>query len=181
MQWQIQDFLLDGHRPVSHPIFCLFKKTTPMKLRKNSQGTPRSATVECNKLREQLVRNISTKRPTEIRVNSNWRHYWMTCKFSQIWSKEAMPKQVHMTKCPTQQRLWINLQTRMHSRRMRTARSSSHPGGVHQATPGTSPAEEAPPLGADHTPQRRHHPLPPINRLTDACENITLPQLHCGW
>ena len=22
---------------------------------------------------------------------------------------------------------------------------------------------------------------PPINRFTDACKNITLPQLHCGW
>ena len=21
---------------------------------------------------------------------------------------------------------------------------------------------------------------PPVNRITDACENITLPQLHCG-
>ena len=21
---------------------------------------------------------------------------------------------------------------------------------------------------------------PPVNRMTDACENITLPQLHCG-
>ena len=24
------------------------------------------------------------------------------------------------------------------------------------------------------------HPLPPVNRMTDTCENITLPQLRCG-
>ena len=24
------------------------------------------------------------------------------------------------------------------------------------------------------------HPLPPVDRMTDACENITLPQLRCG-
>ena len=23
--------------------------------------------------------------------------------------------------------------------------------------------------------------IPPMDRMTDACENITLPQLHCGW
>ena len=37
-------------------------------------------------------------------------------------------------------------------------------GGLHQAPP----PEQAPP------------PLPPLNRITDACENITLPQLRCG-
>ena len=25
------------------------------------------------------------------------------------------------------------------------------------------------------------HAHPPVNRMTDACENITLPQPHCGW
>ena len=53
--------------------------------------------------------------------------------------------------------------TRMHSSRMRTARSSSHPGGgLHQAHP---PPEQTPlhpgavPLGAD-TPPSRHPPGP---------------------
>ena len=29
-----------------------------------------------------------------------------------------------------------------------------------------------------HPPAKR--PLPRVNRITDACENITLPQLRCG-
>ena len=64
----------------------------------------------------------------------------------------------------------------MHSSRMRTARSSSRPGG---SPPGT------PPLGADIRPDQAHtpgsrHPPPPVDRITDACENMTLPQLRCG-
>ena len=36
-----------------------------------------------------------------------------------------------------------------------------------------------------HMPHTTHAPLPchtppPVNRITDACENITLPQLGCG-
>ena len=62
----------------------------------------------------------------------------------------------------------------MHSSRMRTARSSSHPGVLHQATP----------PGAD--PDARHAGIPPaihagiahppVNRMTNRCKNITLPQ-----
>ena len=49
---------------------------------------------------------------------------------------------------------------------MPTARSSGHPGGgLHQA-----------PAGAD-TPLGPGTP-PPMDRITDACKNITLPQLH---
>ena len=56
----------------------------------------------------------------------------------------------------------------MHSSRMRTARSSSRPGGVHQAfTP-----------EAGTLPVTRQPPPPPVNRITDTCENITFPQLR---
>ena len=94
--------------------------------------------------------------------------------------------------------------TRMHSSRMRTTRSSSHLGGVlHQAPPGPDcPRSRQPPLlgpdppgagisreqassGAGTLPQSRHppksrHPFwsrhPPVNRMTNRCKNITLPQ-----
>ena len=73
--------------------------------------------------------------------------------------------------------------TRMHSNRMRTARSSNRPGGFHQETPPGSrlPREQTPPAarhagippamlaGIPPTP-------PPMNRMTDRCKNITLPQ-----
>ena len=103
----------------------------------------------------------------------------------------------------------IHFLTRMHSSRMRTARSSSHPGGcLYQAPPTpypqdgahpptwdqpsppdkVSPGNRHPPWtryppGADplrtrHPPDQARHP--PVNRITDACENITLPQLRCG-
>ena len=66
----------------------------------------------------------------------------------------------------------------MHSSRMRTARSSSRSGGrgvsTRQPPEQTSPT----PLGAD-TPFGADTP-PPVDRITDACENITLPQLRCG-
>ena len=53
-----------------------------------------------------------------------------------------------------------------------------HPTGTrHPPRAGTfqeqaSPWEQAPP-----TPRSRH-PLPPVNRITDTCKNITFPQLH---
>ena len=57
---------------------------------------------------------------------------------------------------------------------MRTARSSSRPGGLHQA-----PREQTPPRPGTPPPEDQAHP-PPVDRITDACENITLPQLRCG-
>ena len=81
---------------------------------------------------------------------------------------------------------------------MRTARSSSHPGGgLHQHPPpgaDTPPWDQTPPRadtsppGADTaweqtSPGSRHPPgadTPPVNRITDVCKNITLPQLRCG-
>ena len=60
-------------------------------------------------------------------------------------------------------------QARMHSGRMRTARSSGHPGGSPSGTPHPSSR------GGD--PRKE---TPPVNRITDACENITLPKLRCG-
>ena len=49
--------------------------------------------------------------------------------------------------------------TRMHSSRMRTARSSSRPGGLHQAPPGTRhpSRDQAPPW--DQIPFRTRHTL----------------------
>ena len=82
--------------------------------------------------------------------------------------------------------MWQNAKgTRMHSSGMRTARSSGRPGGLHQTPPwsrppgaGTHPPEQAPPK--DQTPQSSHPPgsrhPPPMNRMTDRCKNITLPQ-----
>ena len=76
----------------------------------------------------------------------------------------------------------INTLTRMHSSRMRTVRSSSRPGegGLHQA-----------PLWTRHTPSgsdppRTRHPRdrhpPPVDRMTDRCKHITLPQTSlCLW
>ena len=60
---------------------------------------------------------------------------------------------------------------------MRTARSSSHPGGSPPGTPWEQPppGEQTPlgagPPGAD---------TPPVDRITDACENITLPNFVAG-
>ena len=92
---------------------------------------------------------------------------------------------------------------------MRTARSSSRPGGSPPGTPWdqATPLDQSPPPGAD--PPRTRHPgsrpppeadppradppgpgtppgvdpptHPSVDRITDTCENITLPQLHCGW
>ena len=74
---------------------------------------------------------------------------------------------------------------------MRTARSSGRPGGG--GSPPDTPREQTPqeqtPPGADTPPGSRHPPEqtpreqtppPPVNRITDACENMTLPQLRCG-
>ena len=83
--------------------------------------------------------------------------------------------------------------TRMHSSRMRTARSSNCLGGLHQASPGTgTPREQAPQgqadtsragagtpppeagagIPRDQTLQTRH---PPCGQM-HACKHITLPQ-----
>ena len=79
---------------------------------------------------------------------------------------------------------WKNTGTRMHSSRMRTVRSSSRlPRGVSDwgvsdrggsaqkgsVCPGVSVLGGCLPGGT-----------PPVDRMTDACENITLPQLRCG-
>ena len=75
-------------------------------------------------------------------------------------------------------------QTRMHSSRMRTARSSSRLGGGSppgtplrsRPSPGSrSPCDQAPP-GTRHPPHRPD--TPPVNRITDTCKNITFKQLR---
>ena len=70
---------------------------------------------------------------------------------------------------------------------MRTARSSSR-GGLHQAPPQSRPPrsrpsrEQAPPSSRhppELAPPRTRHPRtrhPPVNRMTNRCKNITLPQ-----
>ena len=82
----------------------------------------------------------------------------------------------------------------MHSSRMRTARSSGHPRGSppgpppweqtlwEQTPPGPGPpgADNPPEPGTpQQTPPKTSQPLP-VNRIIDACKNITLPQLCCG-
>ena len=47
--------------------------------------------------------------------------------------------------------------------------------GVRVAARGHLPQGAACPRGV----VRQTHP-PPVNRMTDSCENINLPQLHCG-
>ena len=94
----------------------------------------------------------------------------------------------------------------MHSSRMHTARSSSRPRGSPPGTPlDQTPWDQAPPPGTRHpppgtrhppgtthprdqtppwdqapprpgTPGTRYHTPPPVNRITDKCKNITLPQ-----
>ena len=67
---------------------------------------------------------------------------------------------------------------------MRTARSSGHPVGVSTRHP--PPRKQTP--QSRHSPEQAHPPVqapprdqtPPVNRMTDACENITLLQLRCG-
>ena len=84
--------------------------------------------------------------------------------------------------------------TRMHSSRMCTVRCSGHL-SYHPPTPAMhAPCHTHPPLPcmpsathvpchtcppATHSPCHACSPPPPVNRITDACENITLPQLRC--
>ena len=58
--------------------------------------------------------------------------------------------------------------------------------GIPLPGPGTPPGAGTP---RDQTPPRAGTPQdqappdqapPPVNRIRDACENVTLPQLHCG-
>ena len=65
-----------------------------------------------------------------------------------------------------------------------------HKAPLHHTFP--FPGNHACPLATTHTPQQPHtlpwqpgmppgnHAHPPVDRITDACENITLPQLSCG-
>ena len=72
---------------------------------------------------------------------------------------------------------------------MRTARSSSRPRGSPPGTPGSRPLRDQVPPGPGASWDQAHPPgadppgpdtPPPVDRITDACENITLPQLRCG-
>ena len=94
----------------------------------------------------------------------------------------------------------LYFKTRMHSNRMRTTRSSSHLGGSPPVTPlGADPPGSRPParhagippamqagIATSWRPAARHAGIPPamhagiahppVNRMTDKCKNITLPQ-----
>ena len=75
----------------------------------------------------------------------------------------------------------LSYKTRMHSRRMRTARSSSRPGGLHQAPPGPGTPSPGRGIPQDQTPSGPGTPqyqAPPMNTITDTCKNITFPQLR---
>ena len=65
-------------------------------------------------------------------------------------------------------------QPRMHSSRMRAVRSS---GRLRRGGGGCMPRRGVVcPGGGSGI-----HPPPPVDRMADACEDITLPQLRCGW
>ena len=69
--------------------------------------------------------------------------------------------------------------TRMHSSRMRTARSSSCPGGGG-SPPGTSPGAGTP---QDQAPLLWYHPPPsPVDRILDTCfwKYYLAPNFVCG-
>ena len=69
--------------------------------------------------------------------------------------------------------------TRMHSRRMRTIPCSGQL-SCHACSLAThTPLQCMPPCHVC-PPSHACPPSPMVNRITDACENITLPQLHCG-
>ena len=95
----------------------------------------------------------------------------------------------------------IKISTRMHSSRMRTIRRSSRllgggvcqpggclPGGGCLPARGRLPAGgvfylpgQCLPGGGGVCPGGCLADTPtPMDRMTDTCENITLPQLHCG-
>ena len=72
---------------------------------------------------------------------------------------------------------------RMHSSRMRTVRCSSRllGGGVSDqgvSDWGVSAQRAVCPGGVCR--EGLLPDIPPVNRIADACENITLPQLRCG-
>ena len=74
--------------------------------------------------------------------------------------------------------------TRMHSSRMRTVRCSSRllwgvcPGGVSAQGVSTQGVSDWGGMSARGC--LPDTPPPPVDRMADACENITLPQLRCG-
>ena len=64
----------------------------------------------------------------------------------------------------------LHLKTRMHSSRMRTGRTLT----VFQKLEHPPPGPDPPKFGADTPPKIWSRHPPPVNRITHACENITL-------
>ena len=142
-------------------------------------------------MRKVTLHEISLK-PGQIRLNQTSK-IWGQLKNS-LWMEETVNG--HLLSCC--QPFWMVaitiITTRMHSRRLRTARSSSHPGGLHQAPPWeqTPPEKQTPweqtPCKAcwdttchecwDSTPPCNAcwDSTPPVKRMTNRCKNITLPQ-----
>ena len=68
-------------------------------------------------------------------------------------------------------------QTRMHSSRMRTVHCSGRPGGGVRLPRGMS--QHALGTGGCLPQCMLGYRSPPVNRITDACENIILPLIKC--
>ena len=135
---------------------------------------------------------------------------WCRVRSEQTFVTSALEQERPVGACKTTKRPSVSIRqkaglfncssgTRMHSSRMRTACSSSCPGGSPTGNPlgAEPPGSRHPPgtrhplhlPGADIPPQSRHtlweqtpwdQAPSPVDRITDACENITLPQLRCG-
>ena len=74
----------------------------------------------------------------------------------------------------------IFLTKRMHSSRMRTVRCSGRPGGMSAQGCVSAGGVVCLPVGVCPGGCLPASNPPPVDRMTDTCENITLPQLHCG-
>ena len=75
----------------------------------------------------------------------------------------------------------------MHTASLLTISTSMHCGGGGSALPvgsalsgGVSPCQEGRGVGVGGGIPACTEADPHMNRITDACENITLPQLRCG-
>ena len=71
----------------------------------------------------------------------------------------------------------MSIKTRMHSSRMRTGRCSAHHFPACTGQGGVSAQGVYLPRGCPCPGGSATH-LPPVNRITDACKNMTILQLH---
>ena len=80
-------------------------------------------------------------------------------------------------------RIQLNLSTRRHSSRMRTIHWSGRRGGGGVCLGGVCPGVGVFLAGGGGVTAPVHAGIdtPPVNRMTDACENITFPQKWWKW